>query len=117
MKILKTYSRVYTSDLDKTILFYSGLTNQKISQRFKIPDLDVEVAYIGDFIIISGKGEIMNQFRKVHSCCIVENIEKIKAFLVQNNSSVFLDIQTIPSGKNMIIQHPDGMTIEYIELK
>ena len=117
MKILKTYSRVYTSDINKTITFYQNLTGQKVFQHFQLPKMNVEVAYIGDFIIISGEGEIMNHFRKVHSSCIVEGIEKIKSYLMEQKSTVFLDLQNIPTGRNMIIQHPDGIVIEYLELK
>jgi len=117
MEILKTYSRIYPDKLEESIALYTKLTNQKIAQRFTIPETGVEIAYIGDFILVYGQGDLMKQFRKVHASCIVQEIEEIKLYLLENHSTIITDIQNIPTGKKMIARHPDGIFIEYLELK
>jgi len=115
MKILKTFCRVYTSDIEETLSFYGNITGRKVERRFHLPGIPIEIAYIGDFLILAGTEENLGRFRQVQSTCIVEGLEDLHTYFLKNGANVLRDPQKVPTGRNMTIRHPDGLVIEYVE--
>lgn len=117
MKIITTLHRIYIIDsIDAHIPFYEHLLGQKVQRRFTYEAYDLELARIGNFLLIAGKDENLKAFRSTNGTIQVDSIEEFRTFLSQNNCSIIRDIAEVPTGKNMTVRHPDGSIFEYVEL-
>ncbi|MDY9925415.1 hypothetical protein [Methanosarcina sp.] len=54
MKVLKTLSRLYIPDLNSALDFYEDLLGTPAAMRFEIPQIGLELAQIGDILLIAG---------------------------------------------------------------
>jgi hypothetical protein len=64
MQILKKLVRIYVNDLDTAIDFYQGLTKSSVDMRFEMPQNKMELASIGDLLIISGEEQDLAPFKQ-----------------------------------------------------
>lgn len=115
MKVLKTLSRIYVNDLNEHLDFYETLLDSKVELRFSIPEAGLELAQIGNILIIEGEKESLKPFRKTRATILVDSIEKFKTFLEEKGSQIIRGPSKVPTGINMTVQHPDGTIIEYVE--
>ncbi len=117
MKVLKTFTRLYVKNIDSALVFYEQLLNTKPSLRFTYPAVHLELAGIGDFLLLAGSEEALASFRETKATCIVDSILEFRTHLLNQGSEIIRDIREVPTGKNMTIKHPDGTIIEYVEFK
>ena len=115
MKILKLLSRIYVTNLDKYIDFYEELLNSKTELRFIMPQAGLELAQIGNILIIAGNDESLKPFRETRATILVDSIEQFKTFLEEKGSKIIRGPSEVPTGINMTVQHPDGSIFEYVE--
>jgi hypothetical protein len=59
MKILKTLSRLYINDLNQALGFYEELLGTSSSLRFEMPQIGLELAQLGDILLIAGSDEAL----------------------------------------------------------
>lgn len=57
--ILRALTRVCVNDLDNTIRFYERLTGNAVALRFAMPAAGLELAQVGDLLIIAGKDDAL----------------------------------------------------------
>lgn len=50
MKVLQTLSRLYIKNLNSALEFYEELLDSPTAMRFKIPQIGLELAQIGDIV-------------------------------------------------------------------
>lgn len=117
MRVLKIFSRVYVGDIDLAISFYEKLLNEKCVQRFKYAEMDLELANIGQLIIIAGSDSALQQFRETSATFIVDSVTDVKNFILNENGTVVRDIRTVPTGYNLTMRNADGSVIEYVQFK
>lgn len=115
MKVLRTLHRIYVNDLDSTINFYQSLLGVQVGLRFKLPHLNLELADIGDFLIIAGSEEALKSVRSTVATILVDSVEEFKLHLEELGAKVLRGPNQVPTGKNMTVQHPDGSVMEYVE--
>lgn len=101
--------------MEKTLAFYEGLTGQKARQRFHYPGIDVEVAHVGDFLIVAGEEEALESFRHVGATCVIDSLDEFHSHLTSENAKILRAPSKVPTGKNMTVRHPDGLIVEYVE--
>ena len=117
MKVLQILSRVYINDIDAAICFYEGLLQEKCSSRFDYPQMKLEIARVRDILLIGGSDEALKPFMNTKATFLVDSVEEFKEFLLKNDATIIRDIQQVPTGFNMTVQHKDGIIIEYVEHK
>jgi predicted enzyme related to lactoylglutathione lyase len=117
MKILKTLTRVYTTNLDETLRFYESLTGTKTSKRIPMPAIGLELAQVQDILIISGPNESLRPFRQTSATFLVDSLDEYHGFLVAQGAGIISPPKVVPTGMNMTVRHPDGVIIEYVEHK
>ena len=117
MKVLQILSRVYINDIDAAICFYEGLLQEKCSSRFDYPQMKLEIARVRDILLIGGSDEALKPFMNTKATFLVDSVEEFKEFLLKNDATIIRDIQQVPTGFNMTVQHKDGSIIEYVEHK
>jgi predicted enzyme related to lactoylglutathione lyase len=117
MKILSTLIRVYVekSELDQTIQFYESLFQQKCSLRFSYEEKNLELAMIDHTLIIAGSREARHPFESTKATFLVSNLQAFATYLEKQGSTILEKLQQVPTGWNMLVEHPDGLRVEYVE--
>ena len=115
MKILKTLSRLYINDLNSTLEFYEELLGTPAAMRFEIPQLGLELAQIGDILLIAGSEEALKPFRSTQATLLVNSLDEFKTYLEEKGAEIIRGPDKVPTGRNMTVRHPDGSVIEYVE--
>ncbi|WP_223592652.1 VOC family protein [Neobacillus bataviensis] len=114
MKIKKIINRIYVNDLEKAVPFYEGLFQTKAT-RFNYWSKGLDIAALGDFLLVSGTDEALSKVPDSAICFLVEDIEAYKTWLLDNGAVIRQDITKDFSGYSMIVEQPDGMVVEYVE--
>ena len=115
MKILKILSRIYVNDLNEYLDFYETLLGSKTELRFSMPQSRLELAQIGNILIIAGNEKSLKPFKRTRATILVDSIDQFKTFLEKRGSKIIRGLSKVPTGINMTVQHPDGSIFEYVE--
>lgn len=115
MKIKKILHRIYVNDLESELEFYENLCGESCQSVFQYKEIGLELAQVGDFIIIAGDDEHLKHYRYTQATFLVDSIQEFREYLLQTNSVILRDIQKVPTGYNMTVQHADGNIFEYVE--
>jgi predicted enzyme related to lactoylglutathione lyase len=117
MEIKKVLNRFYVNDIEKAIKFYEKILNKKCSNIFKYSDASLELATVGNILIISGSDEALKPFKDTQATFLVDSIIEFKEFLLKNKAVIIRDLKEVPTGMNMTVRHVDGTIVEYVEHK
>ncbi|MBS0350161.1 MAG: VOC family protein [Proteobacteria bacterium] len=117
MKILKTLLRLYLKpdQLEDTIHFYETLFGEKNCLHFKYPELGLELAQVDSLLFIAGTDQALTAFKATQATFLVDSIEEWRAWLIRNGATVLKEPKSVPTGINMLVKHPEGTLIEYVE--
>ncbi|KKG17930.1 glyoxalase [Methanosarcina sp. 2.H.T.1A.6] len=115
MKILKTLSRLYIPDLNPALEFYEELLGTPATMRFKIPQIGLELAQVGDILLIAGSDEALKPFRSTQATFLVDSLDDSRAYLEEKGAEIIRGPVKVPTGRNMTVRHPDGAVVEYVE--
>ncbi|KLU63321.1 glyoxalase-like domain protein [Peptococcaceae bacterium CEB3] len=115
MKILKTLIRVYVDKLDSALLFYEKLLGTKAEMRFAYPEVHLELATVGDILLIAGSNETLKPFRNTKATFLVDSVQEFKSCLEQTGAKIIRGVKEVPTGRNMTVEHPDGAIFEYVQ--
>ncbi len=111
--ILKTYSRIFTSDLEATLAPFKKLLGKE--PELRVAFLDMEVVTIGGFCIITGPAESIRPFLRAVGPAIVDDIKSTRATLLAAGAEIVQPIQDAPTGPNMFSRTSDGVVIEWVQ--
>ena len=117
MEIKKILTRLYVNDINISIDFYKKLLNQDCDLRFNYTEMNLELAQIGNILILSGTDKALKPFKDTKATFIVDSVIKFKEFLLNNGAVIVRDIKKVPTGMNLTVKHLDGTVIEYVEHK
>lgn len=115
MKIIKTYVRIYVHDLDSVLPFYEQLYGVNAEFRFKNPHMNIELAPVGDILLVAGSPESLKPVENVKATFIVDALDEFVHHFHKIGVKFIREPQQVPTGKNMTVQHKDGTIIEYVE--
>ena len=115
--ILKTYSRIFTGDMDLSLRFLEHLTGPKPDCRFRLPEMGIEVSGLADFCVVAGSKEKLDPLRGSQGPLIVDDLAATEKFLVGAGAVITKPNQATVTGRNLFARHPDGSVLEYVEWK
>ena len=115
MKILQTYIRVYVTEMNDSLKFYEELLGETATLRFTHPVARLELAVVGNILILAGSNEALTPFRSTQATLKVDSIHQFHKFLVHAGCKVIRDLSRVATGTNLTVQHPDGSIFEYVE--
>jgi predicted enzyme related to lactoylglutathione lyase len=115
MKILKTLSRLYVNDLNQVLEFYEELLDTPVAMRFKMQQIGLELAQVGNILLIAGSDEALKPFRSTQATFLVDSLDEFKAYLEEKGAKIIRGPNKVPTGRNMTVRHSDGSVIEYVE--
>lgn len=117
MQVKQVINRFYVHDIEQAIEFYEKILNEKCNLRFKYAQVNLELAQIGNILILAGSDEALKSVRDTQSTFLVDSIIEFKDFLLNNGATILRDIKDVPTGMNMTVKHLDGTIVEYVEHK
>ena len=115
MKVLKILTRFYVHDLDQAIKFYETICATKCLSRFPYPEINLELAFVGDILLICGTAEALQPFRDTQATFLVDALPEYREYLLSHGATIIRDLKEVPTGINMTVKHADGVIIEYVE--
>jgi GNAT superfamily N-acetyltransferase len=115
MKVIRTLSRLYVGNLDESIALYRTLLRKEPEMRFALPGSGVELAQIGELLLIAGTEEALAPFRKIQATFLVDSLDDYRNVLDTAGARSFRGPHAVPTGRGMTVRHPDGSIIEYVE--
>lgn len=117
MKILKILTRIYLSSdqLETSVAFYEALFGERCGVRFNYPEAHLELAQVGSFLLLAGPEVVLEPFRATRATFRVDSITEWKDFLLQSGATLLKGPTQVPTGMNMLVKHPDGVCIEYVQ--
>ncbi|HKU94405.1 MAG TPA: VOC family protein [Vineibacter sp.] len=117
MKVLNILVRRYLplDGLDASVRFHEQIIGQKARLRFHYPEHSLELAQVGSILFIAGSAESLAPFVNTHATFMVEGIADFARHLPTVGAAVIDGPKDVPTGQNMLVRHPDGTLIEYVE--
>jgi predicted enzyme related to lactoylglutathione lyase len=111
--ILKTYARVFTQDITASLVFFEQLIGRGADLRFTSGEL--ELAAIGDILLIGGTEETLAPLRPSYGPLIVDDLTQTQALLEQAGAVITHPSTRTPTGAMLYARHPDGNLVEYMQ--
>jgi predicted enzyme related to lactoylglutathione lyase len=111
--ILKTYTRILTTDLESTVATLKAVHGTDPHFMFNYDPLTL--VGIGDVLVIGGTDGALEPIHGSFGPWIVEDIDDAKGKLLANGASVVQDIKDISNGRMMYMKHADGTVVEYVQ--
>ena len=117
MKILNIMVRkcVPLDTFTKAVVFYENLVNQKARLSFDYPEYQLKLAQVATILIIGGTEESLAPFIATDATFYVDSIKEYEVYLPSVGATIEKESQKVPTGYNMLVCHPDGMLVEYVE--
>lgn len=113
--LLKTYTRILTTDLEATVATLKAVHETEPHIAF---DFDPwKLVGIGNVLVVAGTEESLASIRGSLGPWIVEDIDAVKTLLLKNGTMIVRDIELVPTGKMMYMKHSDGHVVEYVQWK
>lgn len=111
--ILKTYTRIFTTDLEGTLRLLRPLHAGEPHLRFRFDPW--ELVGLGDVLVVGGTEEALAPIRGSLGPWIVTDIDETRRSLVAAGAEITREIAPVPTGQMMYARHPDGAVVEYVQ--
>lgn len=117
MQVLNILVRRYLplEKLDAAVAFYEKLIGQKARLRFDYPEYNLRLAQVSSILFIAGTEESLAPFVETQATFMVDDIQAFARHLPTVGCEVLRPVKSVPTGWNMLVRHPDGMRVEYVE--
>ena len=117
MKILNILVRRYLplEDLDQAVAFHEKLIGQTARLRFDYPEHDLRLAQVASILFVAGTEQSLKPFTATHLTFMVDDIDAFAAHLPSVGATILDGPKPVPTGRNMLVQHPDQTRAEYVE--
>ncbi|MFI1235625.1 VOC family protein [Nocardia salmonicida] len=113
MKILKTYARLFVTDLDRALPVYEQLVGAPADLRFCFEQADI--AAVGDFLVIAGPQDAVSAYRDTVGPVIVDDLDAAQRFVSDIGGAITRGPVVSATGRVVYARHPDGAHVEYVE--
>ena len=110
-------TRVYLrpDSLESTIVFYEDLWGESCRLRFVYPAMKLELAQVGCILMIAGPEDVLKTLKETRSTFLVDDLDSFEQHFEQCGARILSRPKVVPTGRNMRVQHPDGLVVEYVE--
>lgn len=118
MKMVKFFARIYLrkTELEAYKKFYMALQGvDRPHHEFYYEAFRLDLVAIGNIMLIAGDKADTEQFEATKLTWVVEELDDVRAYLIQAGVKIINDVKVVPSGHNMRAMLPDGTIAEYVE--
>lgn len=113
MTILKTYARLWTDELDGSLALLRELVGAEPDLRFAFDS--VELAAIGDFLVIAGPPTERARYSHASATVIVDDLDVLTTTLVAAGAEITTPESSSATGRFLYARHRGGAEVEYVE--
>ncbi|MGW4844358.1 VOC family protein [Nocardia brasiliensis] len=113
MQILKTYARLFVTDLDTALPTYEKLVGAPADLRFVFEQ--AELAAVGDFLLIAGAPEHTDRYRATAGPVLVDDLDELITVLTATGATITGGPAHSETGRFAYLRHADGATVEYVQ--
>jgi hypothetical protein len=111
--ILKTYTRIFSTDVDQTVELLQQLHGRVPHLRFAFGELNL--VGIGDILVVGGTEEALSPVRGSMGPWIVADLDEARRVLAEAGAQIVSDVEPVPTGRMLYARHPDGALVEYVQ--
>jgi predicted enzyme related to lactoylglutathione lyase len=117
VKVLNILVRRYLplDRLDAAVDFYEALIGEKARLRFDYHEYSLRLAQVSSILFVAGTEESLAPFVETQATFMVDDIHAFARHLPTVAAEVLRPIKPVPTGWNMLVRHPDGMRVGYVE--
>ncbi len=117
MKVLNVLVRRYLAleRFDEAVTFYEKLIGQKARLRFDYREHGLKLAQVASILFVAGTEKSLVPFVETQATFMVDDLKAFAAHLPTVGAEVLRPPKPVPTGWNMLVRHPDGMRVEYVE--
>jgi predicted enzyme related to lactoylglutathione lyase len=117
MKVLNILVRRYLplDRFETAMTFYEVLIGQKARLRFDYHEHDLRLAQVSSILFVAGTEKSLAPFVETEATFMVDDIQAFAAHLPTVGAHMLKPPKAVPTGWNMLVRHPDGMRVEYVE--
>jgi predicted enzyme related to lactoylglutathione lyase len=109
--VVAILANIPVPDLDAAVPFYQRLTGADEVVRFEFGAL--HVARVGTFLLTEGRLEGWSA--QQHVTVVVKSIQEITDAAEAGGAEVLEGPHHVPNGTRLIVRHPDGAVVEYMQ--
>ena len=102
-------------NIDEAVSYYEKLLSVKCEMYINYREIGIELAQVGDFLILAGQDENLKSFKDTKATLQVDSVMEFKEYLLNNGSEIIRDIKPVPTGYNLTVKNPDGVVLEYVQ--
>lgn len=114
MRILRTYARVYTTDLDAVSASLAAATGEPVTSRFSLPN-GPDLATVGEVLVVAGDEEALAPYRETVATLLVDDLDACRERLDEAGAELVRGPRAVPTGRNLTARLPGGLQLEYVE--
>jgi predicted enzyme related to lactoylglutathione lyase len=114
MKILKTYARWLTDDVDAVLASLRELLGHAEDYRFALTPT-VEIAGIGGFCLVAGDRNALAPYAGTVGPIVVDDLHGARDAILAAGMTVSRDETDCPTGRLFYARGADGTEIEYLQ--
>ncbi|NMO50033.1 hypothetical protein HH310_02330 [Actinoplanes sp. TBRC 11911] len=110
MQILRTLVRIVVDSLDDSLPLFEDLTD---TTGIRFPYREWQIGIAQDFLLVqipAGTGPAW----VIQALCVVDELSETLQTLTDGGAEILRGPTDVPSGRNIIARHSDGMVIEYL---
>ena len=111
--ILKTYTRIFTTDPEGSLNLLRTLHGTEPHPRVTFAEWTL--IGIGDVLVVGGSEEALAPIRGSLGPWIVEDIEAVQRDLLAAGAVIVRELVNVPTGRMLYARHPDGAVVEYVQ--
>lgn len=116
MRILHVLTQVSLpfEALEDAVRFYRALFGE--DPRLDItPAPRTRIVQVSSMLLVGVPPEQLERTRATSAAYVVEGLLELAEGLVARGARILEGPTEIPTGKNMVVEHPDGTRVEYVE--
>ena len=111
--ILRTYARIFVASLDQSLPLLEKLVGRPADLRF--PFDQVEIAAVGDFLVVAGDQQALNPMREAVGPVVVEDLDETIRELIDAGATIDQPVSRSVTGSFAYLRHPDNSLVEYVQ--
>lgn len=117
MIIYKVFTRSYVrhEQLEAAIAFYEELTGEKCGLRYEHEREGIRAAVVQGTHIVAGAEAGLYDHPEIRATYLVDRVTDFIDMLLRLGSEIVEEPVRAPQGHSMIVRHPDGLMVEYVD--
>ncbi|MBW7453181.1 hypothetical protein ACFOLF_11490 [Paenibacillus sepulcri] len=95
--------------------YYEKLVGKSCEKRWNAPEINLEFSVVGQFVLVAGTDEALSFVSDIHNILYVDSLKDFQNFFAENGVSILRGPISNPVGTLIVVKHPDGSVLEYLE--